>query len=106
DEHQQFLMELDLLLVNGEQAVVVEVKHKLKQVDVEEHLRRMDKLIDNPMRATRGLQVMSAVAGMIVSSEVANFAMQKGLYVIKPKGNSVEVINPPDFKAKTWKIKD
>ncbi|MCC5945671.1 MAG: hypothetical protein JJT94_12110 [Bernardetiaceae bacterium] len=105
DEHGHFLMEIDLLLTNGEIAVVVEVKHKLKQKDVEEHLERMDKIINYPIGVTRGVSLSSAVAGMIVTEEVANFAMKKGLYVIKPKGNSVEIINAPDFKPKTWKVK-
>ena len=45
------------------------------------------------------------VAGMIVADEVEKYAIKKGFYVIKPKGDSVEIRNEDNFKPKTWEVK-
>lgn len=45
-----------------------------------------------------------AVAGMIVSREVAQYAIKKGLFVIVPKGDNVEIANTKDFKPAAWPI--
>ena len=100
----QFLLEIDLLLVNTIYSVIVEVKHTLRQKDVDEHIERMEKLQETPSRAIKGTTMFGAVAGMIISDEVENYAIKKGLYVIKPKGDHVEISNQKDFEPQGWPI--
>lgn len=104
ERNGQFLLEIDLLLVNTVYSVVVEVKHNLKQKDVDEHIERLEKLQLSPSRSIKGTKMYGAVAGMIVNKEVERYAMKKGFYLVKPKGDSVEISNPNDFKAKTWDV--
>ena len=101
----QFLLEIDLLLVNTIYSVVVEVKNTLRQRDVDDHLDRLSKLQETPSRTIKGTTMYGAIAGMIVTDQVEKYAIKKGLYVIKPKGDSVEISNLDSFKPKTWEIK-
>ena len=103
EKEGKFLLEIDLLLVNTIYSVVVEVKNTLRQRDVDEHIERLKKLQETPSRTIKGTTMYGAVAGMIVTDEVEQYAIKKGFYVIKPKGDSVEITNKDNFKAKTWR---
>jgi hypothetical protein len=98
-------LEIDLLLVNTISSVVVEVKNTLKQKDVDEHIQRLEKLQETPSRSIKGTKMYGAVAGMIVNKEVEKYAIKKGLFVVKPKGDNVEISNDASFKPKTWDVK-
>jgi multidrug efflux pump subunit AcrA (membrane-fusion protein) len=98
----QFVLEIDLVLVNTIYAVIVEVKNTLRQRDIDEHLDRLEKLQTLPSKMLKGTSMFGAVAGMIVADEVENYAIKKGLYVIKTKGDNVEISNKPTFKGKQW----
>ena len=98
----KFILEIDLVLVNTIYAVIVEVKNTLRQRDVDEHLERIEKLQTLPSKMLKGTSMFGAVAGMIVTDEVENYAIKKGLYVIKTKGDNVEISNKPNFKGKQW----
>lgn len=105
EKNGKFLLEIDLLLVNTIYSVVVEVKNTLRQKDIEDHLERLEKLQETPSRTIKGTTMYGAVGGMIVSNEVEKYAIKKGLYVIKPKGDSVEISNAANFKPQTWEVK-
>ena len=99
-------LEIDLLLVNTIYSVVVEVKNTLRQRDIDDHLDRLSKLQETPSRTIKGTTMYGAVAGMIVTDEVEAYAIKKGFYVIKPKGDSIEISNKENFKPKTWEVKN
>jgi hypothetical protein len=100
----QFFLEIDLVLVNTIYSVIVEVKNTLRQKDVDEHLDRMEKLQTLPAKMLKGTTMFGAVAGMIVTDEVEYYAIKKGLYVIKTKGDNVEISNKKSFQGKQWQI--
>ncbi len=47
---------------------------------------------------------MGAVAGIIVDQNADKYAEKKGLFVIKQKGNIVEITNSKNFKPKEYLI--
>jgi len=98
--------EIDLLLINSDVAVVVEIKSSLSVEDVIEHLERLEKIQKvAPKRIDlSGVTIYGAVAGMIVEQDADRFAYKKGLYVLRQKGNIVEIGNDPSFKPKEWKV--
>lgn len=100
----QFLLEIDLLLVNTIYSVVVEVKNTLRHKDVDEHIERLEKLQLSSNRTIRGTTMYGAVAGMIVTDEVEQYAIKKGLYVIKSKGDNVMISNKKNFEPKGWEV--
>ncbi len=99
------LLEIDLLLVNTIYSVVVEVKNTLRQKDIDDHIQRLEKLQESSSRLVRGTTMYGAVAGMILTNEVEQYAIKKGFYVIKPKGDGVEISNSADFTPKGWDVK-
>ena len=98
--------EIDLLLINTNVAVVVEVKSSLSVSDVNEHLKRLEKIKKvTPKRIDlSGVTIYGAIAGMIVEGEADKYAYSKGLFVLRQKGNIVEIVNDSKFKPKEWKV--
>jgi PII-like signaling protein len=98
--------EIDLLLINSNVAVVVEIKSTLSKEDIDEHLKRLDKIKTVPPERVNlsGVTVFGAVAGMIVEQGADRYAYKKGLYVLRQKGNLVEIVNDDKFKPLEWKV--
>jgi hypothetical protein len=42
------------------------------------------------------------VAGIEINEGVDRYAYQRGLFVIRPSGDTVEIVNDKKFKAMTW----
>ncbi|MBF0153698.1 MAG: DUF3782 domain-containing protein [Magnetococcales bacterium] len=94
-------MEIDILVVNTDTVALVEVKSKLKQDDVREHLTRLGEFKDFfPEYASR--RVMGAVAGIVIEEGVDRFAINAGLWVIVQSGDSMHLANDTTFVPRTW----
>jgi hypothetical protein len=63
-------VEIELLVINTTEAVLVEVKSKLTQGDVDEHLERLGKF-KRLMPRYKDVRAMGAVAAMVVPQDVA-----------------------------------
>ena len=98
--------EIDLLLINTQIAVAVEVKSSLSVTDVKEHLERLEKIQKvQPERINMtGATLYGAVAGIIVENDADVFAYRQGLFVLRQKGNIVEIMNDKEFVPKEWKV--
>jgi hypothetical protein len=94
-------IEIDLLVVNDGSLVAVECKSKLTQEHVDEHLKRMEKL-KRLLPAYGNHRALGAVAAMVMSESVKNYALSQGLYVLYQNGENVEVSNPAGFMPKVW----
>ncbi|WP_017295628.1 DUF3782 domain-containing protein [Geminocystis herdmanii] len=94
-------LEIDLLVVNETEVVLVEVKSKLSQRDVDEHLERLEKF-KRLMPRYQNMKALGAVAAMIVTDEVANYAYSQGLFVLAQSGESMVILNSLEFQPKSW----
>ncbi|MGI0481772.1 hypothetical protein ACN4EE_13400 [Geminocystis sp. CENA526] len=94
-------LEVDLLVVNDTEVVLVEVKSKLTQRDVDEHLERLSKF-KKFMPRYQNMKAYGAVAAMVVSDEVANYAYSKGLFVLAQSGENMTITNTKEFKPQVW----
>ncbi len=94
-------LEIDLLVVNNQDAVAIECKSNLSVDDVNEHLMRLEK-IKRLMPTYSGKWISGAVAGMVIPENVATYAIRKGLYVIGQNGDHLELQNVAGFVAKIW----
>jgi hypothetical protein len=94
-------LEIDLLVVNDTDAILVEVKSKLTQRDVDEHLQRLAKF-KRLMPRFRDVKALGAVAAMVVPDEVASYAYRQGLFVLVQSGESVVILNEANFKPQVW----
>ena len=94
-------LEIDLLVVNSDQAILVEVKSKLSQTDIDEHLERLEKF-KRLMPRYSDVKAMGAVAGMVVPEEVARYGYRRGLFVLAQSGDSVVILNDDKFRPRQW----
>jgi len=86
--------QIDGMLENGTQAVAVEVKTKLRQADIDDHLVRMKKIRKHANEHGDTRQFMGAMATFITDETAKNYALNKGLFVIEPSGEDVKVTKP------------
>lgn len=94
-------MEIDILVVDTTDVVLVECKSRLSRDDVDYFIGNLEKFkIAFP--AYKNYQAYGAVAGIEINEGVDRYAYQKGLFVIRPSGDTVEIINDQKFKPKTW----
>ena len=94
-------IEIDLLVVNNTEAVLIEVKSKLTQSDVDEHIERLEKF-KRLMPRYQNLKALGAVAGMVVPKDIALYAYRQGLFVIAQSGENVVILNDAQFQPKSW----
>ncbi len=100
DRHNEGI-QIDLLVVNDAEAVLVEVKSKLAQTDVDEHLERLAKF-KRMLPRYADVRALGAVAAMVVPPEVARYAYRQGLFVLAQTGDSVAILNDDRFQPKAW----
>jgi hypothetical protein len=94
-------IEVDLLVVDTTQAVAIEVKSKLTQRDVDEHLERLGKF-KRLLPRYENIQLLGAVAAMVAPLEVARYAYRQGLFVITQSGEDLVILNDAKFQPKAW----
>ncbi|MBE9194451.1 hypothetical protein IQ219_03760 [Synechocystis sp. LEGE 06083] len=94
-------IEVDLLVVDTTQAVAIEVKSKLTQRDVDEHLERLGKF-KRLLPRYQNIQLLGAVAAMVAPSEIARYAYRQGLFVITQSGEDLIILNDAKFQPKAW----
>jgi hypothetical protein len=94
-------LQVDILVVNDTEAVAVEVKSKLTDRDVDEHLERLGKLkILFPEFASKRL--LGAMAGMVIPEDAARYAEKCGVFVIGQKGEDAIFLNSAGFEPRVW----
>ncbi|MBE9174974.1 hypothetical protein IQ225_06055 [Synechocystis salina LEGE 06155] len=94
-------IEVDLLVVDTTQAVAIEVKSKLTQRDVDEHLERLGKF-KRLLPRYQNIQLLGAVAAMVAPLEVTRYAYRQGLFVITQSGEDLVILNDAKFQPKAW----
>jgi len=96
------LAEVDILLENGDSAIVVEVKDSFKKRYLTEHLDRMKKLKTLPRFANKKLY--GAIAAGFVKDESKHQAFEHGFYVLnRPDSMNVEIEPfPKGCKPRAW----
>ena len=95
--------EVDLLLENGEEVMVVEVKTQLSVKEVERQIKRLELLRKNEAGNLKGKTIYSAVAGLQIDESAREMALGLGMYVVEmvEDTKSVNVIKPSG-KLGTW----
>ncbi|GBU28178.1 hypothetical protein R84B8_01736 [Treponema sp. R8-4-B8] len=93
--------ELDGLLENGTQAMVVEVKTTLEIEDVNDHIKRMEKVRKYADGHGDKREFLGAIAAMVMKPKPRDYALNQGFFLIEPSGDDVKVIKP-EGKPKVW----
>ena len=94
-------LEIDVLVTNENHILVVEVKSSLGVNDVKElksDLTRFRQFF--PEYAQK--QLYGAVAGIEIEEGADRYAYRQGLFVLAQAGETVSILNNPDFEPKNW----
>jgi len=94
-------MEIDILAVDETEVVLVECKSRLSKDDVNEFLEKLSRF-KQAFPHYKNYQAYGAVAGIEIDEGVDRYAYKQGLFVIKPSGETVEIINDSGFEPKLW----
>ncbi len=101
DDRGVVLMEIDLLVIDGDHAVAVECKSRLSSSDVDEHLERLSRF-KACFSEHADKVLLGAVAAMGAPEEAVCYAERCGLYVLVQADDDVVVKNRPDFVPRRW----
>ena len=96
--------EYDIIAVNGEAVVPVEVKYNLHTKDVDKHIERLRSFRDDMPNLARE-KVFGAMVCVLLSDDVKQYAIEKGLLLIQVAGeasNDSRVLNPENFQLKNF----
>ena len=102
-ENKTVIAEVEVILENGEYAMLVEIKTELTATNVDDHLKRIERVRQYMDGHNDGRKLVGAVAGGIVPDNVMNYAHKKGLFVLLLTGDSLSIAKTPDnFKIRSW----
>jgi hypothetical protein len=96
------LTEIDVLLENGEFAIVVEVKSDFSVNYIGQHVERMEKLRGYWDDHNDKRKLIGAVAGAIMEDKVKALALDTGFYVIVQSVDTVKIETHKGFKPRAW----
>jgi hypothetical protein len=97
-------METDIIGLGPKCAVLLEVKLRLRQKDVEEFLERKLPRFFDFFPSFRRPILYGGVAGMSIDKGVDRFAYKKGLFVIAQTGDNVQILNDKKFKPRSFAV--
>jgi hypothetical protein len=101
DYDNNIFFEVDVMLENGEKAMVVEVKTQLTLDRINKHIERLEKIRKYADLHDDKRTFLGAVAGVVVTDEARDYALSQGFYLIEPSGENFN-ITPPNGKPKEW----
>jgi len=101
DYENNIFLEIDVKLENGDKAMLVEVKTNLTTEDVQEHINRLKKMREYANLHGDKRTFLGAVAGVIITANVKEYALGQGLFIIEPSGETFN-ITPPKGQPKEW----
>jgi hypothetical protein len=94
-------IEIDILVENTTEIVAIEVKSHLEIRDVKRFLQTLERF-KQAFPKRKNDKLYGAVAGIKIDERVNEYAIQEGLFLIQPAGDSVIIANSSDFKPKAW----
>jgi hypothetical protein len=95
------LLEIDIMMENGEKVMLVEVKTKLTIERINYHIERLEKMRAHADSRGDKRIFLGAVAGVVVTEQEKRYALNQGLYLIETSGENL-FITPPNGKPKEW----
>jgi hypothetical protein len=101
DKINKISFEVDVMLENGDKAMLVEVKTQLTVERINKHIERLEKMRKYADLHGDKRTFLGAVAGVVVTDEARDYALNQGFYLIEPSGENFN-ITPPNGKPKEW----
>jgi hypothetical protein len=101
DRTNNIHLEIDVMLENGDKALLVEVKTKPTTEDVQDHIKRLEKMrVYADLRGEKRT-FLGAVAGAVMTDNVKEYILKQGFFVLEPSGETFNIVLPNN-KPKEW----
>ena len=100
-QDEQGSIEIDILVENTTEVVAIEVKSHLEVRDVKRFLQTLERF-KKAFPKHKNDKLYGAVAGIKIDERVNEYAIQEGLFLIQPVGDSVIIANSHNFQPRTW----
>ncbi|MDR1232551.1 MAG: hypothetical protein LBK61_14255 [Spirochaetaceae bacterium] len=95
--------EIDIMLENGGKVIIVEVKSKPTPDDVNDHIRRMEKVRRHADLNGDRRVFLGAVAGMVMNDDMRDCILGHGFYAIEPSGDTFNITVPEkEYRLREW----
>jgi hypothetical protein len=101
DRVNKISFEIDIMLENGEKAMLIEVKTKLTIERIDYHISRIEEMRKYADLHGDKRVFLGAVAGIVMTDKAREYALDNGFYLIEPAGDTFN-ITPPNGKPKEW----
>jgi hypothetical protein len=104
DKEHNIFTEIDALLENGDKVMVVEIKTKPSNDDIDGHKARMKKMrVHADLRDDKRVY-LGAIAGVVFDNSVKNYALKNGFYVLEPSGETFTITEPraEGYSPREW----
>ncbi|MDR0585705.1 MAG: hypothetical protein LBG26_00530 [Treponema sp.] len=103
DEKNKIFVEVDAFLQNGDKVMIVEIKATPTTKDVDDHVKRMEKLRKYADLHKDNRKYLGAVAGVVTGDSVKNYALKAGFFVVVPSGDTFNIIKPEGkYHVREW----
>ena len=73
---------------------IVEIKNKPVVDDIDDHVKRMEKLRAYADLHNDRRKYLGAIAGVVFNDSEKTYALKKGFYVIEPSGDTFTITEP------------
>ena len=99
-------LEIDILGIGKDRkgrkvVLIVEVKSNLNQQEIDRTVKAFEKFTEF-FPEYKGKKIIGVVAGIRVAKGSDEYATRKGLYILIPSGEVMQIKNPKDFKPRYW----
>ena len=101
DRKNNIFLEIDILLENGDTALLVETKTKPNMEDVKDHVKRMEKMRKYADLHGDTRKFLGAIAGVALTDRVKAFILKNGFYAAVPSGETFDIVSP-EGNAREW----
>ena len=102
-EGERVVAEADYFLENGEYILIIEVKTKMTEEHIKDHMERLEVIRKHRDACGDKRKIVGAAAGAVFHESVMKYALKNGLYVLLQSGEAVTLADhPSDFKAREW----
>ena len=101
DKDNDIFFEVDIMLENSDKAMLIEVKTKLTKERIYKHILRLKKMRKYADLHDDKRTFLGAVAGIVVTDEIRDYALDQGFYFIEYVGETF-YIPPPKDEPKEW----
>jgi len=94
DHQNNIIFEIDYFLENYNKAMLVEVKTKHISDHVNAHIERLEKMRKYADLHEDKRSFLRAVAGVVIPDDIKELALNYGLFVIEPSGETFKITQP------------